>query len=352
LAKTNNKNEDILSRKIEALDLEYQMRYDVAVPQAVAAVASSLALKARHYALHASVAEATAWFQQILSIGFLFQSESLLSTHGAEAGMLGDMEVAISSLKHYVFRLVDAATCHTIDRGSSSRRGLSALKRTEKYRGPIQKFPIAVPIPNDVYIRFPKVEGIRGAISVHPVLFTQGINEQQTIAIAMGSTSLQEDINKEGYRSLLTYFEQFERHHSSNDSEGGINNKFAEWREELEQLGEIIQNSRREKNIEILARSADLCRSMGGGRAISCKSAKDRTSMSVTWEEARILERYHGLPPDEVENVVSILRSAGVRRDNVVKNIGVDKYAFHSIQMRFIPKIYRAPKGTGGAFVT
>lgn len=36
-----------------------------------------------------------------------------------------------------------------------------------------------------------------------------------------------------------------------------------------------------------------------------------------------------------------------MRRENCVKNIGNDKYAFTEIQMWFIPKLYRAPKGTG-----
>ena len=49
------------------------------------------------------------------------------------------------------------------------------------------KYPIIVPVPHEVFIRFPKIEGLtNNIINIHPVLFTQGINEQQTLAIAVG----------------------------------------------------------------------------------------------------------------------------------------------------------------------
>ena len=99
--------------------------------------------------------------------------------------------------------------------------------------------------------------------------------------------------------------------------------------------------------------------------------------MSITWEETRILESYHGLPRDQAAEVMRVMRSAGVRRENAFKSIrlqstpphppsffnstylnltytdiGVDKYAFNQFQLMLIPEIYRAPKGTEGARTT
>lgn len=110
--KNKNYNSEILSRKLEALDLEYpntfsslslspslsslfllfalllalsplfffflkekkhQMRYDVAICQAVSAAATSLALNARNFCLFSDPKDCRNWFWQIMHVGFLFQ---------------------------------------------------------------------------------------------------------------------------------------------------------------------------------------------------------------------------------------------------------------------------------------
>ena len=61
----------------------------------------------------------------------------------------------------------------------------------------------------------------------------------------------------------------------------------------LENIRRLISTSVNEKNIEILSLVADFVREMNGLRCTSCKSAKDRTSMAVSWEQGRWLKRMY-----------------------------------------------------------
>jgi hypothetical protein len=88
-----------------------------------------------------------------------------------------------------------------------------------------------------------------------------------------------------------------------------------------------------------------LCRAMGGGKTVSCKSAKDRTSMIVTWEEAR-LARQLGVPEPRAKALLSALRGEGVRRANVLKNTGKKKYAFNALQRSVLPDEITPPAYT------
>lgn len=106
--------------------------------------------------------------------------------------------------------------------------------------------------------------------------------------------------------------------------------------------------------------------SLHGGRSTSCKSAKDRTSMSCTFEEARqVIEEYRGaisgsktmprIPSEKVSSdpdiikLANLLREHGVRLHNCHKNTGKRCYAFNKmIQRPQLPKIFRPPLSTSG----
>jgi hypothetical protein len=206
----------------------------------------------------------------------------------------------------------------------------------------------------------------RRTIKVVPVLFTQGVNERQTAANylpmgLMGDSYLQHEINVEGTQRLTAYFRSYDGFVSrnplgSNGGHGSCSKRtVAQWytTEELRQQLHCLTAAVREtkvsvKNIKILLLAQVLCRGLNGGRVTMCKSGKDRTAMSVTLEQARLLVSQHGVPAVAVGALVEAFRRDGVRRDCVLKNVGVTCYAFNRLQRALLPRELQAPEVTCG----
>ena len=241
-------------------------------------------------------------------------------------------------------------------------------------------------------------------IYVTPVIFNQGVNEEQTMsnwAYGLGSSRQQNEINSESFRELLNYFSVYkttyqketasiertvERLRSGGASQANnaepqrlvehsqfsglpataepsiaSSNHLACLQMELnrrtqkmqkldsilKQLDDVVK-IKREKRIDLLSLASNFARMVHGGITISCKSAKDRTSMGITLEQAKLLEEEHGLTNFNRINIAEFMRRHGVRRLNALKNVGSDKYAFNQFQKAFLPEDLRPPTGTGG----
>ncbi|XP_019956895.2 type II inositol 3,4-bisphosphate 4-phosphatase isoform X3 [Paralichthys olivaceus] len=264
-----------------------QQRRDVVFSQALAALACGFVMR-----LYAGM-EDKGFLRQLQLVGLVAQFESLLSTYSEEIGMLEDMEVGISDLQRVVFKITEAKTDDLSD--------LQPL-----VCGRRDHFTVEVPLPRLVFQTLPEEIKEGKPLQVFPVLFNVGINEQQTIAERFGDISLQERINQKNFEMLEAYFKSLSEKVPLEclpcfQTQTDV-------KELLETLGQNVVTKKR-KNVEILWIAGSICRRLNGIRFTSCKSAKDRTSMSVTLEQCALLRDEHQLSKDFFIRALDCMRS-------------------------------------------
>jgi hypothetical protein len=448
-------------QKAETFDWDIQKRMDVCFPQAAAALVTAFTRKI-DLALQSSQEDVgREMLHQLEKLGFLFNVESLVSTHGNEAGMLEDMAGALHALRNVRFVLVDEVDLkpksrdvslsfdvdeetkeedETLTRSSSGMNAsqssatsgplagvvdvnvftsleqalaVEELKRDGQNCPPSPAHSVANSATSftnvgnrlmntlmvrarsgrffstatgrsapdtstdNLYgytslvirvkvrttrIKLPVSLAYGGTINVTPVLFTQGINEKQTLAnnTNLSVTRLQDTINENSLKLLRTYADRYCNYMASVRTRGtcpSVSSVAISREQVTKQLGELdklISSAKqaRKKRPEILQLSSDLCRHIGAGRVTVCKSAKDRTGMSVTLEQGRILVERHGLPASKKAGIVSVMRSEGVRIENAFKNTGRRVFAFNALQRSLLPEEYRCPPQTAGKNVS
>ncbi|KAI9183074.1 hypothetical protein H9P43_003991 [Blastocladiella emersonii ATCC 22665] len=401
-----------------------------------AADAKSALMASPDAVLAAKVATVTAAWGVWTQVGWLTQFESLLSSQGEELGMLTDMKAALFDVEKSVSIALhaldddgeeaagDAESVNNVvpDSASTSSKktakAAAAARRLKLVRidGERGDLVVSIGIERAVYDRLPRRDA---KAKVVPLLFTQGINEQQSLSNVFGGSKAQDAINRQSYDKLQRFVGAYRDHVGSLSADavsapaarsyfeyvkmlvhhfeqilGGSEIKLAGVMSTvvdeaslsggsalsvgtnvavsgLRRVLGAVSGGARAKNTDILVMAAHITRVLGSlhllmagnvevhdrlppfgcmpsttTRFTSCKSAKDRTSMSVTLEQCFILQAAHLMSPGDFEGMLTAMRACGTRMRNVERNIGKPTYAFNAIQWNILPRLYRPPKYT------
>lgn len=127
----------------------------------------------------------------------------------------------------------------------------------------------------------------------------------------------------------------------------------------LEKLHQHIVGSAGKMDHDILVEASTLVDQLGGGGAVFCKSGKDRTAMHVTFKQAQFAIRFReqqssGSFVSSQELTLAdaaLLRTYGTRLPVCEKNVGQAKYAFNSLQVKFMPEALKPPMNTLAGFL-
>eukprot|EP00008_Paramoeba_atlantica_P014831 CAMPEP_0201479388 /NCGR_PEP_ID=MMETSP0151_2-20130828/4090_1 /ASSEMBLY_ACC=CAM_ASM_000257 /TAXON_ID=200890 /ORGANISM="Paramoeba atlantica, Strain 621/1 / CCAP 1560/9" /LENGTH=678 /DNA_ID=CAMNT_0047860861 /DNA_START=123 /DNA_END=2156 /DNA_ORIENTATION=- len=216
----------MLKIELDELQLEIDLRFDSAFCQVLGALATCLAQK---FTLLFHLGDERSLLQ-FKEIGILIQFESLLSTIGAELGMLGDMEAAVCLVGRVAAAVKEKE--HVVVEGDASRQEdvtvslrpfhLDKNDQVIETEHSLRSGSLYSSANDPLYLMTFEIpsalwSSLRGKadentyFKVIPVFFTQGINEQQSKAIMLGQTETQELVNKKSLERLREYFLKFVR---------------------------------------------------------------------------------------------------------------------------------------------
>ena len=142
------------------------------------------------------------FWESLIRVGFLMQIESLLSAQGDEKAMLEDTFSALNdTAEHVCFGVHELKSDKVRDDVDLNMESLeSALVHVY---GPRHNLVVSIGLPSAIFQTAPKSLRQRQAtIPIVPVVFSQGVNEQQVFANFSGDSKRQDAINEASLHRL------------------------------------------------------------------------------------------------------------------------------------------------------
>lgn len=338
------------------------------------------------------------WADHWARHGYLVTFEGLLSAAGKELGMIEDASVAISMLSMVQIILVSTHQ----DSGADAIPVVNSpylqwIRITPSGSHPEVSYTVHLGIIQTYYDqRIPEM--LRGGTSVrlYPLLFEVGVDIRQWGANTGSSVKSQIQNKIEGSKAEGKFDNDATIRQPANglvddeDDDAGVadNDVLVELNMEAfsrlntyaqnifptagssstpaskthpmcEALYQHIVSSAGRINHDIVNEAATLSQKLGGGGVVFCKSGKDRTAMHVTYKQAQFVARFREIHSSsnmsEAEGLIlkdaTIMRVRGTRLRVCEKNVGQPKYAFNSLQVKFMPETLRPPLNTLAGFL-
>lgn len=333
--------------------------------------------------------------------GFLVSYEGLLSAAGKELGMIEDASVGIDMLRMVRIILVPD------DGAASNASGRTPVPHSLYIRwihlwntakqatnGQEMEYILQIGIdPTYFEQRIPPALKNGAPVQLYPILFEVGVDIFQA-ASNLGSTmsrhvsttsACEPDVQKDvvlddddddvvGFADVdfivQLNFEAFQKMNAYAQSVSPAAPVQATATHQthplLATLFQHIVSSSGKMNHDILAEAAALAQKLSGGTVVFCKSGKDRTAMHVTYKQAQFATRFRQLSPgpnasvaDGPGSVVAdstlkdamLIRLYGTRLPICEKNVGQAKYAFNSLQVKFMPDALKPPASALAGFL-
>ena len=330
---------------------------------ALTAAKSSIALATAHSSRQGNIFFES--LQNVLKNGLLVSVCSLLSSSQNEARMLEDLEVGLHWLSIVQLELVE-------DDSNKSKKKVSISRINDD----LLRIRMIISKDEAIIVKKAKASlleildknehhhqgdsddefdgnskdigsGIVAMIQMHGFVFTQGVNEKQTIATTamLSERETQHRINNESLNRFELYYNNYQEFRTKAENKSLMRKKSVNKSDELIiKLREAIYNNGNHKSMNVLMVASALLREMGSIPSFMCKSGKDRTAQAVTLAQTQYVALKHAV--SDSQHVLDVFRRYGVRRHNVYANTGQTQFAFTSFQQVFLPQCLRPPLET------
>ncbi|PNI59677.1 PREX1 isoform 1 [Pan troglodytes] len=335
----DGKNQLLLAL-LKCTDTELQLRRDAIFCQALVAAVCTfseqlLAALGYRYNNNGEYEESSRdasrkWLEQVAATGVLLHCQSLLSpaTVKEERTMLEDIWVTLSELDNvtFSFKQLDenyVANTNVFYHIEGSRQALKVVFYLDSYH--FSKLPS-------------RLEG-GASLRLHTALFTKVLENVEGLPSpgSQAAEDLQQDINAQSLEKVQQYYRKLrafylERSNLPTDaSTTAVKiDQLIRPINALDELCRLMKSFVHPKpgaagsvGAGLIPISSELCYRLGACQMVMCGTGMQRSTLSVSLEQAAILARSHGLLPKCIMQATDIMRKQGPRVEILAKNLRV-----------------------------